>query len=313
MTKKQPKWRRLLSFLPFVTDDKPLVTVLELSGVIGMGGINSRSLSFAKVEKQIAAAFKPSNLTAVALSINSPGGSPVQSHLIMRAIRRQAKKTEKPVLAFIEDAGASGGYMLACAGDEIFADESSIVGSIGVISSGFGFVGAIERLGIERRVYTAGKSKSQLDPFRPSNEDDLARLTEILGTTHEHFIGIVKERRGNSLNLAFDDIFTGAFWTAGPAKERGLIDDIARLDELLETRFGEDVIVQKISSRESPLKRLLGSFVPGLIRKSNDPRKDDRTNSDVSDLISSQGLGTEMVHGLMNELEERSFWARIGL
>ncbi|MEO0400330.1 MAG: S49 family peptidase [Pseudomonadota bacterium] len=309
MSKNPPFLRRLWSALPFVKDSRPLVTVLELSGVIGVSsGLGDRGLSHAKVEKVIAAAFQPKDLSAVALAINSPGGSPVQSHLIMRAIRRAAEKAKVPVLAFIEDAGASGGYMLALAGDEIYADEASIVGSIGVISAGFGFTTAIDRLGIERRVYTAGESKSQLDPFRPENDADIAKLDTILTEMHAHFIGLVKERRGTALNDAFDDLFTGAFWTAGPAHERGLIDGIGRLDEFLQTRFGETVRIKRIFRRSTPFRRLFGarralSPMPGQIMGASD--------EPLVDLAG--GLADGLADGVFSALEERAFWARIGL
>ena len=262
MASKNPLLQALKSIrksIPFAPDPKPVVTVLELAGVIGAAGGSARGLSLARLESAIEAAFRPGDLKAVALAVNSPGGSPVQSALILRAIRRMAAKKETPVLSFIEDVGASGGYMLALAGDEIYADASSVVGSIGVISAGFGFQDAISRLGVERRVHTAGESKSLLDPFREENDDDVARLDAILQDMHAHFIGIVKERRGDALSDDHDDLFTGAFWTAGPAEARGLIDGIAHLDDFLRKRFGEDVKLRRISPRGSPLKRLLGA------------------------------------------------------
>lgn len=249
-------WQRL----PFSADPKPLVTVIDLRGVIGdTGGPGRKGLTLARVEGAIEAAFKPDNLTAVALSINSPGGSPVQSRLIHNAIRREAVKKNVPVLAFVEDVGASGGYILSIAGDEIYADESSIVGSIGVIAATFGFHESIKRLGIERRVHTAGESKSQLDAFQPEDPDDVDRLKKILDALHRQFIDLVKERRGTALS-GEPETFSGAFWTADDAKSLGLIDGIAQLGDFLPTRFGEDVIVKKIASEKSSLlKRLLNS------------------------------------------------------
>lgn len=274
-------WRRL----PFAGNQVPKVNVIELTGVIGQVGPTQRGLTYAKLERVIESAFKPKRLAAVALLINSPGGSPVQSRLIHSAIRRAAVKNGAPVLAFIEDVGASGGYMLALAGDEIYADESSIVGSIGVIAAGFGFQEAIARLGIERRVHTAGESKSQLDPFRRENPDDVERLKRILDEIHQQFIALVKERRGAKL-YADTDIFSGAFWTAGPAKERGLIDGTAHLGEFLKARFGEDVKVKKIApQRSSLLMRFLGGEQRGAI----DP------------------------DALIGAIEARSMWARYGL
>lgn len=274
-------WRRL----PFTGKGRPLVTVIELAGVIGRSGPGQRGLNYAKLEPVIDAAFKPKNLAAVALAVNSPGGSPVQSRLIHNAIRRAAAKKNTPVLAFIEDVGASGGYMLALASDEIYADESSIVGSIGVIAAGFGFQEAIARLGVERRVHTAGASKSQLDPFQRENPADVERLTRILDDIHQQFIALVKERRGARL-YADADIFSGAFWTAGPAKERGLIDGTAHLGEFLKARFGEDVKVRKVTPQKgSLLLRLFG----GEQRVAIDP---DAT---------------------IDAVEARSLWSRYGL
>lgn len=247
-------WRAL----PFTGPAAPLVTVIDLAGVIGdVGGPGRKGMSLKRLEKSLDSAFKPGKLAAVALAINSPGGSPVQSRLILNAIRRHAKEKEVPVLAFIEDVGASGGYILALAGDEIYADESSVVGSIGVISGGFGFHEAIRRLGVERRVYTAGENKSMLDPFQPEDPKDIERLEKILADLHEQFKALVRERRGDRLK---DDpeLFSGAVWTGPDAKERGLIDGIAQLGEFLREKFGEDVKVKRISPEGgSLLKKLL--------------------------------------------------------
>jgi serine protease SohB len=247
-------WRAL----PFTGPAAPLVTVIDLSGVIGdAGGPGRKGMSLKRLEKSLEAAFKPGKLSAVALAINSPGGSPVQSRLILNAIRRHAKEKEVPVLAFIEDVGASGGYILALAGDEIYADDSSIVGSIGVISGGFGFHEAIRRLGVERRVYTAGENKSMLDPFQPEDPKDIERLEKILSDLHEQFKALVKDRRGDKLK---DDpeLFSGAIWTGPAAKERGLIDGIAQLGDFLREKFGEDVKIKRISPEAgSLLKKLL--------------------------------------------------------
>lgn len=264
-----------------------LVTHLELRGVIGEGAAFLRGLSHARLSDAIEAAFKPRRLKAVALSINSPGGSPVQSRLIFQAIRREADKKKVPVFAFIEDVGASGGYMLALAADEIYADASSVVGSIGVISAGFGFQNAIARYGIERRVHTAGKSKSQLDPFRPEDPGDVLRLQAILDDLHAHFIGLVKERRGGKLSAA-EDIFTGAFWTAGAARERGLIDGTAHLADFLRARFGEDVKIKTVSAEHRPLlRRLLGG--------------------------ARRGVASELPEAVLAAAEARALWARYGL
>jgi len=259
MTNILKPFQNLWRSLPFTGDEKPLVTVIELNGVIGdTGGPGRKGLSLSRVESAIDAAFKPEKLSAVALAINSPGGSPVQSRLIHNAIRRQAAKKKVPVLAFVEDVGASGGYILSIAADEIYADESSIIGSIGVIAASFGFQEAIAKVGVERRVHTAGESKSQLDPFKPQDPKDVAKLETILTDLHKQFIELVKMRRGDKVKDE-DDTFSGAFWTASSAQELGLIDGIAQLGDFLPTRFGEDVKVKKISPEKgSLLKRLLG-------------------------------------------------------
>ncbi len=288
-------WRAL----PFTSSAKPLVTVIELNGVIGeAGGPGRRALTLSKIQSAIDAAFKPEGLKAVALAINSPGGSPVQSRLIHNAIRRAAKKKDVPVLSFIEDVGASGGYILAIAGDEIYADESSIVGSIGVIAASFGFPEALSKIGVERRVHTAGESKSQLDPFRPENPKDIERLKTILDDLHRQFIALVKERRENKVN---DDAetFSGAFWTGPAAKDRGLIDEIAQLGDFLPHRFGEDVKVKKISpDRGSLLKRLLGGEA--------------RRGSGSMDLASQGAAGLVDPDAVLAAIEARALWARYG-
>ncbi len=246
-------WR----MLPFTEGGDPLVTVIEMNGVIGEMGAGRKGLTLKKLEKSIEAAFKPKTLKAVALAINSPGGSPVQSRLLFSAVRRAAKEKDVPVLAFIEDVGASGGYILALAGDEIYADESSIVGSIGVISGGFGFPEALEKLGVERRVYTAGENKSTLDPFRPEDPQDVARLEAMLSELHNQFITLVKERRGDRL-ADDEELFSGRYWTGAAAAGKGLIDGTAQLGDFLRDRYGKDVKVRRISPEGgSLLKRLL--------------------------------------------------------
>lgn len=273
----------------------PLVTVIDLSGTIGGAtGFGRSSLTLGSLEKVIDRAFKPRHLKAVALAINSPGGSPVQSHLIMRAIRHAAEDAGVPVFAFIEDVGASGGYMLALAADEIYADSASIVGSIGVISAGFGFYEAMLRLGIERRIHTAGESKSILDAFKPERADDVARLNDILGDTHAHFKSLVRERRANALGDQ-EDIFSGAFWTAKKARERGLIDGIGRLGEFLRARYGADVRIRKIDATSSLSRRLLGAKHGA--KDGADARE--ATPGELTNLAAS--------------LEARALWARYGL
>lgn len=285
MTESSRPRRARLPYPPFFGARRPLVTVIELAGVIGQLGPARKGLTLTRVESVIEAAFKPRRLAAVALSINSPGGSPVQSRLIHAAIRRQAEKKKIPVYAFIEDVGASGGYILALAGDEIYADASSVVGSIGVISAGFGFHELIGRHGVERRLYVAGENKSLLDPFRREDPKDVARLQSILDDMHAQFIDLVKVRRGERLG-GQDDIFTGAFWTAGQAKERGLVDGIAHLGDFMRARFGEDVKLKKMTpDRGSLLRRLIGG----------------------------EGRGSVEPEAVFSALEARALWARYGL
>ncbi len=267
MTEPTSLISKLARATPFIGPSYPLVTVIELNGVIGAAGPGRKGLSMQRLEKTIEAAFKPGKLTAVALAINSPGGSPVQSRLILHDIRRRAAEKNVPVLAFVEDVGASGGYILALAGDEIYADESSIVGSIGVIAGGFGFVEAIEKLGVERRVHTAGENKSTLDPFKPEDPEEVARLQTVLDDLHDQFIALVRARRPGK--LAEDPkLFSGEFWTAPRAKELGLIDGTAQLGDFLRARYGKDVKVKRMSPDSgSLLKKLLsgGDAAGGLI------------------------------------------------
>ena len=288
MSEKQNPLLKILRIIPFLGPSDPLVTVIELNGVIGASGPGRKGLSLQRLEKTIEAAFKPSKLAAVALAINSPGGSPVQSRLIHNAIRRCAAEKNVPVLAFVEDVGASGGYILAISGDEIYADESSIVGSIGVISGGFGFVEAIEKLGIERRVHTAGENKSTLDPFKPEDPDEVARLNTILDDLHDQFIALVRARRPGKLEED-PNIFSGAFWTAPKAKELGLIDGIAQMGDLLRSRFGKDVVIKRMSpDGGSLLKKLLSG---------GDARFGALLDADEA----------------MSATERRALWARFGL
>jgi serine protease SohB len=249
-------WRQMKRWIPFLKSD-PIVAVIRLQGMIASGprgGLSDQGL--APIVEKAFARGKPS---AVALQINSPGGSPVQSSLIGSRIRRLAEEKEIPVFAFVEDVAASGGYWLASAADEIFADESSIVGSIGVISAGFGLHGLIERYGVERRVYTAGKSKSILDPFRPEKEEDVARLKGLLEDLHENFKAQITARRGGKLPED-QDLFTGEVWLARKAIELGLIDGVGHLKPVMKERFGEKVQF-KVYGQKKPLLARLGASV----------------------------------------------------
>lgn len=209
-------------------------------------------------------AFAKGKPQAVALQINSPGGSPVQSSLIGSRIRRLAEEKDIPVFAFVEDVAASGGYWLASAADEIWADESSVLGSIGVISAGFGAHELLNRYGVERRVYTAGKSKSMLDPFRPEQPEDVARLKGILEDLHENFIGHVKARRGDKLSTE-TDLFTGEIWLARRAQELGLIDGIGHITQVMKERFGEKVRFRRYQQRRPFLQRFGAAFVEDAV------------------------------------------------
>ena len=238
-------------FIPFVASD-PVVAVLRLNGVIAAGG---RGLSDAVLAPAIERAFVKGKPSAVALSINSPGGSPAQSSLIAARIRRLAEEKDVPVIAFVEDVAASGGYWLACAADEIYGDENSILGSIGVISAGFGFPDLIARYGIERRVYTAGNSKSFLDPFKAENPEDIDRLKSLQAQIHDSFISHVKRRRGDKL-LEGRDLFTGEVWVGQGAVDVGLADGIAHLKPFLKDRFGKKTRFIVHGPRRSFLQKL---------------------------------------------------------
>ena len=239
--------------IPFL-NRAPRVSVLRLQGAIGISGRGGAGLNDAALAPLLERAFTKGKPKAVALAINSPGGSPVQSSLIAARIRRLADKHEVPVHAFVEDVAASGGYWLASAADQIWADECSVVGSIGVISGGFGLQDFISRHGIERRIHTAGRSKSQLDMFRPEKPEDVARLQKLLDEMHTIFIAQVKDRRGAKL-AASDELFTGEFWLARRAQELGLIDGIAHLAPKMRALFGDDVRFQTFGQRRSLLRR----------------------------------------------------------
>ncbi|MFP7674235.1 S49 family peptidase [Marivita sp. S0852] len=238
-------------FVPFLKSD-PVVAVVRLQGAIAAGARGT--LSDASLRGVLEKAFQKGKPVAVALEINSPGGSPVQSSLIGARIRRLADEAEVPVYAFVEDVAASGGYWIASAADEIYADPSSILGSIGVISASFGAHVFLQRQGIERRVYTAGKSKSMLDPFRPENEDDIARLNRLLGQLHETFITHVKTRRGAKL-AENPDLFTGEIWVGQAAVDVGLADAVGHMVPAMKDRFGDKVKFRRYEQRRPLLSR----------------------------------------------------------
>ena len=230
---------------------KKIIAHIKLNGVIGNAGKFKQGIDFAGHEEIIEKAFSLKKAKAVAITINSPGGSPVQSHLIYKFIRAQAKKNKKKVMIFAEDVAASGGYLIACAGDEIYANSSSIIGSIGVIYSSFGFTELIKKIGVERRVHTAGKNKSTLDPFLDEKNEDIERLKNIQLDLHKDFIKVVEDSRGDKLNKSEIELFSGEFWSGRKAKDLGLIDGIGNASEVLKEKFGEDVVVKKFEKSKS--------------------------------------------------------------
>jgi signal peptide peptidase SppA len=242
----------------------PLVHLVRLHGAIGVGTPFRPPLTAKDLNDVLERAFSRKGLAAVAFSLNSPGGSAVQSALIHRRIRALADEYDVPVLVFCEDVAASGGYWLACAGDEIFADESSIIGSIGVIAAGFGFVETIDKLGIERRVHTAGESKSMLDPFKPEKKEDVTRLIQLQTDVHDAFKSLVRARRGGRLKGDDKELFSGAFWSGKRAVEMGLIDGIGHVHEVLRRKFGDKVVIRDLApSRGWGLRRLaFGGAIP---------------------------------------------------
>ena len=271
--------------------DIPVVPVVRLSGVIGVVTPLRPGLTLAGVARSLDRAFGIRNARAVALLINSPGGSPSQSHLIFRRIRQLAEEKRLPVLTFLEDVGASGGYMLALAGDEIICDPCSLVGSIGVVGSGFGFPKLMDKLGVERRLYTSGDRKVMLDPFQPEKPEDVKRLKAIQKDIHEQFIAMVKERRGTRLGGPDKTLFSGEFWTASRAIELGLADQVGDLRSLLRERYGEKVRTPLITAE----RNLFGRRVPGV------------------------GLGEALAQrpgfadDVISALEARALWSRYGL
>lgn len=287
--------RRLAPVLPArLRGDRVIVPVVRLNGAIGMNSPLRSGITFAGVAKALDKAFAVKGAKAVALVINSPGGSPVQSHLIYRRIRLLAQEKELPVLAFVEDVAASGGYMLACAADEIIADKFSIVGSIGVVSAGFGFDKAIEKLGIDRRVYTAGVSKVILDPFQPEKAEDIERLKTLQKDVHEGFKSLVRESRADVLPSPDDALFTGEFWVAPQALELGLIDSIGDLRSFLKARYGEKVSTPLMSAGGG----LFGRRLPGV------------SGGIAPDMAT---IGAGFAEQMLSVAEERALWARYGL
>lgn len=243
------------------------VAVLRLAGIIdSSGGMFKKGLSLLELEDDITKAFEMSGVKAVAVQINSPGGSPVQSELIYNRIRRLSEEKDIPVFTFAEDVAASGGYWLACVGEEIYASNSSIVGSIGVISAGFGFEKTIEKLGVERRVYSQGENKSVLDPFQKEKPEDIRILTSAQKDVHDAFKDLVRERRkGKIKKTAEKQLFSGEFWSGKKALELGLIDGIGDMHDIMKEKYGDKVKFIKVSKPQSWLKRKLGMSVDMLV------------------------------------------------
>jgi serine protease SohB len=269
--------------------DRAVVPVVRLTGVIGLSTPLRPGLTLTGIARMLDRVFAVRNAAAVALCVNSPGGSPVQSHLIFRRIRELAEEKNRRVIAFVEDAAASGGYMIACAADEIIADPNSVVGSIGVVGGSFGFDKLLAKIGVERRLYTAGEHKAMLDPFLPENPDDVGRLKKLQREIHDDFIALVKSRRGDKLHGPEDDLFSGEYWTGRRALDLGLIDAIGDLRSTLRDRFGPKVLTPLVSAERS----LFGRRVFGVGR---------------GELMPS-GLAEDMI----SALETRALWARYGL
>ena len=287
---------RVKEYLPArLRRDMPVVPVVRLSGAIGAVTPLRPGLTLAGIAKTLERAFATRGAKAVALLINSPGGSPVQSRQIYLRIRQLAAEKKLPVLVFVEDVAASGGYMIACAGDEIFCDPSSILGSIGVVGGGFGFQEMIRKIGVERRLYTAGEHKATLDPFLPENPDDVARLKAIQREIHAIFISLVKDSRGGRLKGADDELFTGEYWAGEKSISLGLADGIGDLRSTLRARYGEKVLTPVIAPASGMLSGLLGRRAPG-----------------AGSLAAFDGIRA-LPDDLISALETRAIWARFGL
>jgi signal peptide peptidase SppA len=274
-----------------------VVPVVRLAGVVGFSTPLKPGITLANVARPLERAFGIRKARAVALLINSPGGSPVQSHLIYRRIRALAAENGRPVIAFAEDVAASGGYMIACAADEIICDPSSILGSIGVVSGSFGFAKLMDKFGIERRLYTSGENKAMLDPFLPENPEDVEKLKAVQNEIHEGFIDLVKQSRGARLKGPEKTLFSGEYWTGNKAIEFGLADGIGDVRSTLRARFGDDVVTPLISAARGWFGRVpLGVLEP--LSRFADVRADVRT---------------DFAEEIISALEARALWARYGL
>ncbi len=290
-------WRRATTALRQLVPqrfrrDRPVVPVLRLSGVIGFSTPLRPGLSMGGIARALDRLFAVRNAAAVAVVINSPGGSPAQSHLIFRRIRALAQENERKVIAFVEDVAASGGYMIACAGDEIFCDPSSILGSIGVVGGSFGFQELIKKIGVERRLYTAGAHKAMLDPFLAENPDDVARVKALQREIHSIFIALVKQSRGGRLKGGDDVLFTGEYWAGETSISLGLADAIGDLRSTLRARYGDKVQTPLIAPASGILSGLLGRRSPGAM-----------------DILEN---ASNLPEDLISAFETRAIWAKFG-
>jgi signal peptide peptidase SppA len=286
---------RLMEFVPArLRRGVAVVPVVRLSGVIGAVTPLRPGMSLTGVAKTLERAFATKNARAVALMINSPGGSPVQSRQIYLRIRQLAAEKKLPVLVFVEDVAASGGYMIACAGDEIFCDPSSILGSIGVVGGAFGFQDLIKKIGVERRLYTAGEHKAMLDPFLPENPEDVARVKALQREIHAIFIALVKQSRGGRLKGADHVLFTGEYWAGETSVSLGLADAIGDLRSTLRARYGDKVLTPVIAPATGMLSNLLGRRSAGA--------------GTLTSLDAIAGLPDELI----SALETRAIWAKFG-
>ncbi len=281
---------KLREFLPQrFRSDRPVVPVVRLTGIIGFSSPLRPGLTLTGIARMLDRVFAVRNAAAVALAINSPGGSPVQSHLIFRRIRELAKEKKVRVLAFVEDAAASGGYMLACAADEIIVDPHSIVGSIGVVGGSFGFDKLLAKVGVERRLYTAGEHKAMLDPFLPEDPADVERLKKLQREIHDDFIALVKSRRGDKLRGPEGDLFSGEYWTGKRALDLGLVDAVGELRSTLRERFGDKVLTPLISAERGLFRRRVLGVGRGEL------------------------LPAGLAEDIISAFETRALWARYGL
>ncbi len=263
----------------------PVVPVVRLTGFIGSDGGPRSGMTLQSVSRRLSKAFETKSAPAVAIAVNSPGGAPVQSRLIFERIRALSAEKKKPVYVFVEDLAASGGYMIALAGDEIIADPNSIVGSIGVVSAGFGFTDLMQKIGIDRRIYTSGTQKAMLDPFQPEKAEDVEHLKALQAEIHDNFIAMVKDRRpGLAEN---EDLFTGAFWTGAKAKAYGLVDHLGDLRSFMRERFGKKVRFRVLAERRSLMQRWVGAR--------------------------HAAIGPEVAAAAIDTLEEQAQWKRFGL